>query len=340
MNAMLRSLLRCAKPLLCVIGLAAPHQAALAVNWVQSEIEGSDSNADGVRDDVAEFIEQQWQDPGLRAWAMEAARAGQAYLMSNGNPYALHRANAFMTRARRCLTETRSPDQARLIINSVLGAQLNSYERRQSYQKALDLWVHKVQHQDLPSKPDDNWTAECGPRPGSGPRIFEAGEPAGNLPELAEQDENLPPPNFFLGDSTQSKDPAPSGSVIVKPLPTAGASEGSTNLSQLKAAAAGADAPGGWTTYSPRQRPAKASEPPSRDEPSSLPVQKLEAGQSTASLPQPASSAPVQARAAPAKRRPVRIEYSRPVPGQGQSGPALPPNLEELAPYIRSIERR
>lgn len=343
MTHMLRRLSPLAKPLLLASVLWLTALPASAVNWVQSEIEGQDSDADGIRDDVGRFINQQWKDSSLQAWAREAARAGQAYIMSNGNPYALHRAHAFMERARRCLTETHSPDAAREVINQVLGAQLDTYERRQTYQQALSHWVHRVQHESLPSQPDDNWNPGCGRQPSVVESPARSTLPVAKLPTPAPAEDGLPPPNFFLDEdeAESGTNPlvvdadGPSTSVRVMPLPAATDGTGATSQGDAAVPISNEQQTGGWTTYRPRQR-ARPAVQNTADTATHLPVQKLRSGQSAA-LPIGSQN---NRRERPNRSEPVIVRGDDTTLSRAVSGDALPPGLQELAPYIRRIERR
>lgn len=294
---------------------------AWALDWQRSAVEGPDNDYDGVRDDVAQHIRERWEDPLLRFWAMEAARATQAYILSQNNAYALHRAHAFMERARRCLTESRDPAVANQVINRVLKTQLDTYERKSLYKDAVDHWIHKVNREDLPSAPDDRWTAACSVAPGANPAPVLHTAASGPLPATA-TDENLPPPNFFLtralpresGSATSPR--AGSASVVVRPLTPAATDE--------------QDGPSGWQTYTPRPRPRPAETGPTVR---SLPLPTIRPESRTAAAAagmtrQPAPSPSVTTQARPA------------TPAVAASAPPLPAALQDLAPYIRSIERR
>lgn len=296
---------------------------AWALNWEQSAIAGEDANGDGVRDDVASFIDQHWQADDLRHWAHEAARASQAYLLSGGNRFALHRAHAFMERSRRCLGETHGPQVANTVINRVLRIQLDSYERKQRYKEAVDQWVHKVSREDLPQHPDDSWNPACGPGHEPASRVANIPQPQANA-----EDSELPPPNFFI-TRAMPKEPgnreASSASVKVRPLPTPPLPDAATGGD----AAVTAPPTGQWTTYTPRpHQPQGTANPGTVD--SRLPVRRLSDGEPPAVARReaaPVSTAPTRA-AAPPRSHTVT------------SSDRLPPALRELAPFIRDVQQR
>ncbi len=303
----------------------------------------------------------------MQFWALETARAAQAYLLSQGNPYALHRAHAFMARARRCLSETKDPRIANMVINRVLNKQLDTVKRQQVYKEAVDQWIHKVNRTEMPTRPDDRWSAACdGPEPEAGAdytvRLPSAGTAITRLSlPAAEEKEMLPPPNFFitrampLTDESDEQPPlAASASVAVTPLPV-------TPLETQPVATAdndpGSEIPtptiGGWQMYPPRPRDESASRviKPSRATTRikvaskanpKLRVKKLQPGyvESTeqpnvaVAIAKTAPAAPVQAAPSPIQPEPTTQEDPT------NRVDALPAALRELAPYIRNIERR
>lgn len=310
MHFMLRRFRPQTKPLLFLVLLCLPAAGSWALNWEPAAIAGEDADGDGIRDDVAGFIQQHWQAEDLRHWASEAARASQSYLTSGGNRFALQRAHAFMERSRRCLTQAHGPQLANTVINRVLRIQLDSYERQQRYKEAVDQWVHKVSREGLPARPDDDWNPACGPEHAPAPQT--AGIPQAQ--GTADNDE-LPPPNFFI-TRAMPRDPdntgeATSASVKVRPLPSVPLPDtgGATNSD-----AATPPVTGSWTTYTPRPR--GTQQPPVVQSSRGLPVRRLRAGESAA-----------MARREPA---PAAVRPARPVP----------PALRELAPFIQDVQQR
>ena len=344
MNLMLRRKRLQAKAFLMLSLLMLPLGAVHAVDGNLSAIVGADTNNDGVRDDVGQYIQQRWRDPQLRFWATEAARGTQAYLASDGNRFALHRAHAFLERARRCLNESHDAQKANQIINAVLNVQLDTYARKLRYKEAVDAWLHKVSREDLPSQPDDNWDSSC--KRADGTLYVEAGTQGVDSPALQDE-ETLPPPNFFI---TKAKPRSGTGvgtaaSVDITPLvplPTEGF-DSPTAAEQ----ASGNQAPaiGRWTTYSPRKPNPKyfsssqATQPGGRS--TALPVRKLKQGETAqiagqAARPKPYKPSPITA-AAP-KPKPAARPVTRPAVRPAQ--PRVPAALQDLAPYIQTIERR
>ncbi|MGB1580816.1 MAG: hypothetical protein ACPHER_04840 [Nevskiales bacterium] len=308
---------------------SACHAASL--NWDPSAIAGQDANNDGIRDDVAEFIESHWQASDMRFWAAEAAKASQAYLTSGGNRFALHRAHAFMERSRRCLTKAHGPQVANSVINRILRIQLDNYERQQRYKEAVDQWVHKVSREDLPHEPDDNWNASCGPSIANTPAKF------ATLPRPSADGENddLPPPNFFI---TRAMPPESDrqGSTSLQSIPLPDAAPGrpaASKQSQIPTPDTGS-----WTTYSPRPRP-QASQAEAQNR---LRVRKLERGESAAvsykpqNRPVPSRAVSIQALGHTSAQQKPAVPQQTPIHRNSR----LPAALQELAPFIRDVQQR
>lgn len=351
---MLRRLSQQTKTCWLIACLCLGSTPAFAVNWQSSAIEGADANADGIRDDVMSFIQTRWSDVGMRFWATEAAKAGQAYLLSDGNAYALQRAHAFMERSRRCLTELKSPETANNVINQVLNKQLDTYNRQKAYKEAVSQWMYEVSREGLPSRPDADWTPACDVQPGLAPKFSPATEMVFSLPTDEATDNQgdrtqaqptvngsaedaVPPPNFFItrampaeADEAES----PSGSVKVKPLPVTKLSprDSTINTTAAKRAntAAKSNKPG-WQTYSPRKpNPAVLKNKPAQStaRANQLPVEKRAPGK-----------APIRTKATQPARSGIAAKPHTPQQAV-TSVNQLPPALRELAPFIQSVEQR
>ena len=312
---------------------------AAALNWDKDAIAGQDANSDGIRDDVASFIQNHWQASDMRFWASEAAKASQAYLTSGGNRFALHRAHEVMSRSRRCLTESYDPQTANSVINRVLRIQLNNYERQQRYKEAVDQWVHKVSREDLPKQPDDDWDPSCGPGSSGTTVVTAAPGITSPRPQATAENEDLPPPNFFITRAmprNPSKQDGPSASIKVVPLPGA---ESTEPAKPQESASVATPSTGSWTTYAPRPREKTAE----TEAENNLRVRKLRQGESAAVAyqPQPATPATVP--------KPVAVQVTnRPVAQQRKPveqtvihpDSRLPAALRELAPFIRDVKQR
>ena len=142
-------------------GSAAIAQAN-AVKWLESPHAGMDANGDGIRDDVAESLIQEYPKRNWHHWASEIARAGQRFVTSEGNPFAIYRAQSEMQRALRCLTQLGGDLKASGVRDLVLSKVLNTDARQHAYNAAIAQWEEDVRHRDLPSRPDDRWDATCG----------------------------------------------------------------------------------------------------------------------------------------------------------------------------------
>ncbi len=204
-----------------VIFLASFSGFATPVQWVELPNAGIDSDYDGVRDDVAAEIRKRYRLIKDRRWPMEIARAGQRHVTSDGNPFAIYRAQAEMQRALLCLIQSNDEKTADNVRDEVLGLVLNTDSRKLAYSNSIAQWESDVRHRNLPSRPDDRWQEGCGKNPALSNVVVrtkqEASEPA--VQELQKTDltiepeikklDNLPAPNFFLiKEESEKKTPA------------------------------------------------------------------------------------------------------------------------------------
>lgn len=207
-------------------GLATP------VQWVELPNAGIDSDYDGVRDDVAAEIRKRYTQVRERRWPMEIARAGQRHVTSDGNPFAIYRAQAEMQRAIRCITKSNNQAVAESVRDEILELVLNTKSRRLAYSSSIALWEDDIRHRELPARPDDRWQESCGNSyplthvvrvqtraddSAQAATVQERAAPAIETAPLTssyemevEAMEALPPPNFFL---TQSE-PASTATVV------------------------------------------------------------------------------------------------------------------------------
>lgn len=222
--------------LLCLVVFPGQQNAhANAVQWLAPKHAGIDHDRDGIRDDVAITVRKTYKKSADRHWAMEIARSGQRFVVSDGNPFAVYRAQAEMQRAMSCLSRYKDNEDAVELRNSVLRLVLDTQPRQRAFADAVSKWEEDIRHRKLPSKPDDRWDDGCGAHGGTAKSaartvLLKPGQahtlsPRTDLTEPVILEANaLPPPNFFLtGDipAPRPRQQSAKGRAIVKKQTTA-----------------------------------------------------------------------------------------------------------------------